>query len=109
MAGTPPIACTLDASERPQREREIRELGRDALFAVTRDAHTTVLLFRPDLDVRERVEAIARAEGGCCAFLGFEVAEAADAIKLTIVAPNGGEAMMTELASMFAEHTQVPA
>jgi hypothetical protein len=102
MASTPPIACTLDASERPQRERDIRGLGRDALLSVDRGALIATLRFRPEPGVRERVEAIAAAEGDCCGFLSFEVADAHEAITLTIVAPEGGEPMLEELASMFA-------
>ena len=109
MGSTPPIACTLDASERPQRERDIRRLGREALLAVDRDARSATLRFRPQPGIRERVEAIAAAEGTCCGFLDFEVASAREAITLTIAAPEGGEPMMNELASMFAEDTEVPA
>jgi hypothetical protein len=109
MGSTPPLACTLDASQRPQRERDIRGLGRDALLAVERGAQTATLIFRAEPGVRERVEAIAEAESGCCAFLKFDVADGPDAIALTIVAPDGGEPMMNELAGMFAEDTTVAA
>jgi hypothetical protein len=109
MTGPPPIACTLDAAERPQRERDIRGLGRAALLSVDRGAQTAILRFRPEPGIRERVEAIAAAESGCCAFLDFDVADAPEAVTLKIHAPDGGERMMNELASLFAEDTEVPA
>ncbi len=102
MTAGPPIACTLDAAERPRRERDIRRLGRDALMSVDRNDRTVTLRFRPETGVRERVEAIAAAEGDCCAFLSFEVSAGPEAITLTIDAPAGGEPMMNELTSMFA-------
>jgi hypothetical protein len=107
MSSTPPIACTLDASERPQREREIRTLGRDALLSVERTEQSATLHFRSDPGVRQRVEGVAAAESGCCAFLTFDVADEADGVALTIVAPSGGEPMMAELASLFAEDAEV--
>jgi hypothetical protein len=109
MARTPPLACTLEQSERLQRARDIRTLGRDALLSVQHRGQTATLRFRPDPGVRARVEAIAAAEGSCCAFLDFEVEQAPEAVELTIAAPAGGEPVMNELASMFAEDTEVPA
>jgi hypothetical protein len=108
MASTPPIACTLDASDRPQRDRDIRGLGRDALLSLDRGAQTAILRFRPEPGVRRRVEAIAAAEGDCCAFFDFDLAETSEAITLTIAAPDGGEPIMNELASMFAEAAELP-
>jgi hypothetical protein len=109
MPGSTPIACTLDAAERPQRERDIRDLGSEALLSVDRDARSATLRFRPEPGIRERVEAIARAEARCCAFLDFDVAETPEAVRLTIVAPAGGEPMMNELASMFAADAEASA
>jgi hypothetical protein len=37
------------------------------------------------------------------------VEQAPEAVELTIAAPAGGEPVMNELASMFAEDTEVPA
>ncbi|HEU0023112.1 MAG TPA: hypothetical protein VFQ12_00680 [Thermoleophilaceae bacterium] len=103
MTNAGPIACTLDAAERPRRQSDIRSLGRDGLLSVDRGARRAVLRFRLDSGIRERVEAIASAEVECCAFLTFEVADRDEATTLTIVAPAGGETLMHELASMFAD------
>lgn len=100
---TPPIACTLDPAEMPQRGEEIRALGRDGLLAVERHERRVTLRFRPDAAIRLRVESIAAAESRCCAFLDFTITRAGDATVLTIEAPEGGEPAMHELAGLFAE------
>jgi ABC-type uncharacterized transport system YnjBCD substrate-binding protein len=99
---TPPIACTLDPAEMPQRGDEIRALGRDGLEAVERGERHVTLRFRPDPAIRKRVEGIVAAESRCCAFLDFTLADADDATVLTVAAPEGGEATMHELSDMFA-------
>jgi hypothetical protein len=109
MAGSPPIACTLDAADRPQRERDIRTLGSAALLAIDRRRQSAFLRFRRDPGIRARVEAIAAAEADCCAFLDFEVAAGSEVVTLRIDAPHGGEPMMDELASLFARDTEVRA
>jgi hypothetical protein len=99
---TPPIACTLDPAQMPQRGDEIRALGRDGLEAVERGERHATLRFRPDRAIRDRVERIVAAESRCCAFLDLTLADADDATVLTIAAPEGGEATMHELANLFA-------
>jgi hypothetical protein len=101
MADTPPIACTLDDDERPEREREIGSLGSEGLLTVERAERSATLRFRPDPGIRDRVEAIAAAEGRCCAFLAFDVTAERDATVLKIEAPGGGESVMQELVSAF--------
>jgi hypothetical protein len=102
MSDTPPIACTLSASEFPAREAEIRALGSDGLVDVAQEAGRVVLRFRPDSGIRERVEAIVAAEAECCAFLDFIVEHGDAATVLTISAPNGGAEMVNEFAELFA-------
>lgn len=109
MAETPPIACTLDAEEKPMREREISRLGSDGLLTVERAERSATLRFRPDPGIRDRVEAIAAAEGRCCAFLAFDVTAERDATVLTIDAPGGGESIMQELVSAFEGGPEVAA
>jgi hypothetical protein len=99
---TPPIACTLDPAEMPQRGDEIRALVRDGLEAVERGERHVTLRFRPDPAIRKRVEGIVAAESSCCAFLDFTVSDTDGATVLTIAAPEGGEATMHELANLFA-------
>jgi hypothetical protein len=99
---TPPIACTLDPAEMPQRGAEIRALGRDGLEAVERRERRVTLRFRPDAAIRKRVEGIVAAESSCCAFLDFTLADADDATVLTIAAPEGAERAVYELANLFS-------
>jgi hypothetical protein len=98
---TPPIACTLDLAEMPQRGDEIRALGRDGLEALERGERQVSLRFRRDPAIRERVEGIVAAESRCCAFLDLTLADTDDATVLTIAAPEGGEATMHQLADLF--------
>jgi hypothetical protein len=98
---TPPVACTLDPAQMPQRGDEIRALGRDGLVAVERGERHVTLRFRPDPAIRERVEDIVAAESSCCAFLDFTLAATDDATVLTIAAPDGGEATLHQLADLF--------
>jgi len=61
-----PIACTLDPERMARRAEEIRALCRDGLIGVT-------LRFRPDPEIRARVDAIVAAESECCSFMDFEL------------------------------------
>jgi hypothetical protein len=105
MSQTPPLACTLGPAEMPERAAAIRALGRDALLSVERSEAWTRLRFRHDPAIRARVETIIAAESTCCAFLGFELSEAKDAIVVTLEAPEGGEPAMHLLADLFAAAT----
>ena len=98
---TPPIACTLDPAQMPQRGDEIRALGRDGLEAVERGERHVTLRFRPDPAIRKRVEGIVAAESSCCAFLDFTLADADDATVLTIAAPEGAGPAVHQLADLF--------
>jgi hypothetical protein len=97
-----PIACTLSGAELASRVAEIRALGEHALLDATEAPGRAVLTFRPDADVRERLEAIVAAESECCAFLDFDLERGAEAAVLTISAPNGGSEVVHELAGAFA-------
>jgi hypothetical protein len=97
-----PIACSLSAAELPARQAEIRALAGDGLVDMTQEAGRAILCFRPDPEIRERVEAIVAAESECCAFLDFKVEHGAEATVLTVSAPNGGAETVDQLAATFA-------
>jgi len=97
-----PIACSLGATDLAARGAELRALGGDGLVSVSEGPGRAVLTFRPDAEIRERVEAIVAAESECCAFLDFRVEHGTEATVLTISAPNGGAEVVSELASAFA-------
>jgi hypothetical protein len=102
MTQTAPIACTLSPADMPQRAADIRALGRDALLTVERSEARATLRFRRDSATRTGVETIVAAESKCCAFIDFELSDAADAIVLTLEAPAGGEPAMHMLVDLFA-------
>jgi hypothetical protein len=102
MTERPPIACTLDPADMLERAAEIRALGRDALLAVERSGARAVLRFRRDPTTRARLEAIVAAESRCCAFIQFELADAAASIVLTLEAPAEAELAVRTLADLFA-------
>jgi hypothetical protein len=102
MTDAPPIACTLHPADAPEREAEIRSLGREALEGVDREPRRAVLRFSGRAGVRERVERVVAAESACCAFLAFDLADAGGVTVVTILAPAGGEAIMHELVDLFA-------
>jgi hypothetical protein len=102
MIEIPPIPCTLDRGEMPQRVAEMRALGRAGLQDVSRGERQLTLHFRRDPAIREHVERIVAAESRCCAFLDFTLADEKDAIVLTIAAPEGAEPALQGLADLFA-------
>ena len=85
-----PIACSLSGADFAARVEELKALG------------GVVLHFRPEADIRKRVEAAAAAESECCAFLDFRVEHGAEATTLTIAAPNGGAEVVGEFATLFS-------
>ena len=96
-----PIACTLSARDMESRIAELRALGGDGLLSVTESAGRAELRFRPDPDVRRRVETAAAAEAECCAFLDFRVEGEPGATLLTITAPGGGAEAIGVLVEAF--------
>ena len=97
-----PIACTLSAGALEARGAELRVLGGDGLVDVAQGPTRADLYFRPDPEIRERVDAIVAAESECCAFLDFRVEHGDEATVLTISAPNGGAEMVHELVAALA-------
>ena len=96
-----PIACSLSAGDLRSRLAELRALGGDGLESIAEEPGRAVLRFRPDSDIRHRVEAAAAAEADCCAFLDFRVDRGPDATVLTISAPNGGAEAIGQLVAAF--------
>ena len=97
-----PIACTLGLRGLASRVAELRALGGDGLLSVSESAGRAELRFRPDAEIRRRVEAAAAAEAECCAFLDFRVLSDPGATVLEISAPNGGGEAIAQLVAAFA-------
>jgi hypothetical protein len=102
MSDELPIACTLSATELPERLAEMSELGRAALLDVERDGTRAVLRFRPDATTGQRLAAIVAAEARCCAFLDMALREERDTLSLSIVAPADAGLVLDELVAAFA-------
>ena len=96
-----PIACTLTATELPERLAEMAELGRAALLEATASGRRAELRFAAGAGVRDRIDAIVAAEAQCCAFLTMSVTEDADTVVLVIDAPEGAEPVVSELVGAF--------
>lgn len=109
MAIDTPIACTLSASEMPDRLAEIRAIGRSSLVSTEASAPRAVLRFRADDETRERLTAVVAAESECCSFLTFELVKEPGDLVLTISAPAGGEPVMHQLLAAFRAEGPVAA
>jgi inorganic pyrophosphatase len=96
-----PIACSLEATELPARLAEITTLGDDALIDVNRAPGHAELRFAAGDGIRDRVEAIVRAEAHCCAFLNMEVRDEPDLVVLRITASPDADLALAQLVDAF--------
>ena len=90
---TADVACTLPVNESGDHLNTLQRLVGGHLDALSRDAGRLRIRIlragRPDLEAQ--VAAFAELEKACCAFLGFAVESASDAVTLEIAAPTGAE------------------
>ena len=93
-----PIACTLGASELPERLAEMRALGRDALIS----AGEHELRFRASPGVRERLERLVAAEAACCSFMTLELVDENGEHLVRVAAPPEAEPVVRELIAAFS-------
>ena len=96
-----PIACSLGAGDLNDRLAEIADLGRDALFEAELAGLRAELRFARAPGIAQRLAQIVAAESECCAFLTMTVREQADALVLTITAPEGAELVLEGLVDGF--------
>jgi len=96
-----PIACTLAPGDYSERLAWIAKLNRESLRSFHQDDLTLDLVY--DIAAGGQVRELIRREEKCCAFLHFDVAETADAIRLRIEAPAEARDSTGALASaLFA-------
>jgi hypothetical protein len=95
-----PIACTLSATELPERLGLMAELGRDAAGVELSGTRAT-LRFAAGPAVRERVERFVVVESACCAFLSMQVRDEPGTVVLDISAPDDAEPVLKELVDAF--------
>lgn len=104
-----PIACTLTATEYPQRLAEMRAIGEAAMVNADTQPARAVLRFAAGAGIRERVDAIVAAESQCCSFLDMAVTDEPDTVVLTIEAPEDAELVLAELVAAFRGVSQLAA
>ena len=93
-----PIACSLTASQLPERLAEIAALSRDSFLADGPDG----LRFRGDKSTRARLDALVAAESECCSFLSFDVRRDEGELVLSIAAPPDAQGVADSLTDAFA-------
>ena len=93
-----PIACTLYLQGMGPRLTEISQLNRVHLRSHRVEGRTLRLTY--DTAAEQQVAHIAELERVCCAFLNFELNTSADAVELSITAP---EQEGTDAQRLFAQ------
>ena len=83
-----PEACTLPASERPQRAAEFDALFAAAVRSIERDGPARLRLdLQPGPQTAARAAELATAETGCCSFFTFTITVAAGRLLMDITVP----------------------
>src|SRR5215207_7796165 len=108
MPGDLPIACSLSATQLPERLRLMAALGRDALLDSHIEGTRAQLRFAAGRGVRERVDAIVAAESRCCPFLTMRVRDEPGAVLVRIEAAAGAEPALAALVDGFAAARRQP-
>ena len=80
-----PMACTLDLQAMGPRLAQISELTCEHLRSHHVEGSTLRLTY--DMAAAQQVARIVELERVCCAFLNFDLKVAADAVELSVVAP----------------------
>lgn len=96
-----PVACSLDAGELPQRLAGFAAIGRTSLVKWETVQGRAELRFSAGEDTRRRLAAIVAAEAQCCSFLDMQLHDEPEAIRLTIVAPEGAQQVLDDLVAAF--------
>jgi len=93
----PPVACSLQITEMPQRVKDWRSVTAEAL---AREATATGvrLVFARGVDVG-RLATLAAAEQGCCAFLRFDLTLGLDDVTLEITGADDARVVIDALAA----------
>jgi hypothetical protein len=83
------IACTLPVNEAGDRLNLLQAVSGDHLQSAHRDGDRLRIRINRagDANLEAKVTEWAKAEKGCCAFLGFSVESEPEAVALEIAAP----------------------
>ena len=94
----PPVACTLQITEMPQRVKDWRSVNAEAR---AREATATGvrLVFDRGVDVG-RLATLAAAEQRCCTFLGFSLTLGLEDVTLEITGTDDARTVIDALAGL---------
>lgn len=98
MTEPPPIACSLEEAELPDRARQMAELGHE-LLEVEAKGRRALLTF--PVEQREAVEEFVKGESACCPFFDFTLSEEPVGATLGVGVPEGGEWAVRGLVAGF--------
>lgn len=90
--------CTETPERMPARAQQVRQLAA-GLLSHHRHERQVVLRFQPHL--AELVDGFVADESSCCTFFGFAVDRGEQAVQLSVSAPEGAEALLASLQSVF--------
>lgn len=90
-----PIACSLPSDDLQARLREWDDLRKAALIAESTEGNVTTTIWDRLEGVATRLNRLVDAERQCCSFLGFDLREDEDEIRLETTFPPGTEGMLT--------------
>ena len=93
----PVIACSLTASELPERRRRWLALTDRALAGRTATADGVRLTFRAAPGVEDELRALAELERECCGFAAFEVGAKGNRLTLDVKSSGDGVTAVREL------------
>src|SRR5437773_7881716 len=82
-----PIACSLSATELPERLAQMSDLGRAALLDVEQSGTQAVMYFRRGAGASAQLAALVVAETRCCAFLDMPLRDDGDLLALNLHPP----------------------
>jgi hypothetical protein len=88
MRDLPLVACSLGGADQRERLAEWKAL---LAAATSREELRTGMRYRFPVALAKRARALAAAEGECCSFLRFDLAEDGDGFVLTVEADHAGQ------------------
>jgi hypothetical protein len=98
---TIPVACTLTASDLPDRIDEWRSFARQWVLARETDPTSARFLLAPGDEALVAAASLAQREKECCAFFEFSISIEAQDRWLSVSVPSGAEATLTGFADML--------
>ncbi len=97
-----PIACTLSVDDVPTRLDEWRAVLGRSIASVRRPSPTALeLVLRADRAGLDELVGLTQRELACCAFFGFTLDIAADAVSLQVTVPPDAAAVLDDFVGLL--------